>query len=81
MTLWKPPEYVSKHSDLTLLKQSYIIEVLLNTFILCLDEGIESILSKFADNTKMRENVDLPESWKAIERNLDRLDLCAEGNS
>lgn len=58
----------------------YCYLVLFTVFINNTDEGIECILSKFEDDTKLRDAVDSLERWNDIQTYLDKLKKWANGN-
>jgi len=54
--------------------------VLFNIFVGDMDSGIECILSKFADNSKLSDAVDTLEGRNTIQRDLGRLERWASVN-
>ena len=51
--------------------------ILFNIFVDDISSGMECILRKFVDDTKLCGTVDMLEGRDAIQRDLDRLERCA----
>ncbi|KAJ7401156.1 rna-directed dna polymerase from mobile element jockey-like [Pitangus sulphuratus] len=66
----------SKTSMLDMKRTDFILlgnyPVLFNMFINYLDVGLEEILSKFADDTKLRGAVDSLEGWETLKSDLSK---------
>jgi len=54
---------------------------LFNSFTDVLDDGFESIFTRFADSTKLGGEVNMSDGKAVLKRNLDRLEACDSKNS
>ncbi|KAJ7421411.1 hypothetical protein BTVI_18296 [Pitangus sulphuratus] len=65
---------LDKHITCGIPQGSILGPVLFNIFTNDLEAGLEGILCKFADNTKVRGAVDSLEGRKALQRHLDKFE-------
>lgn len=84
MVGWLQPEgcaqrfYVQMEAVMNGIPQGPVLRpVLLNTFIIDIDDGIECSLSKLADASKLSGAIDTVEVRDTIQRGLDSLEKCA----
>jgi len=52
---------------------SVLEQMVFNIFIIVIDSGMECTLSKFVNETKLCDTVDMSVGWNVIQSDLDRL--------
>ena len=62
-------------------RSSVLGPVLFNIFINDLDEGVQGMIIKFADNTKLNKIANALEDRNKIQNDLDRMEDWAENNN